>query len=49
MAPTPKCLLDHSRPCGGCVAASPQECPYGYLLADDETLRARVERARAAG
>lgn len=43
--PAPRCLLDRSRPCGGCVAASPAECPYGYLLADDATL----ERRAAAG
>jgi hypothetical protein len=34
MAPTPKCIIDRSRPCGGCVADSPATCPYVYLLAD---------------
>jgi len=35
--PTPRCLLDRSRPCGGCVAVGPHECPYAYLLGDEVT------------
>lgn len=34
-APTPKCVLDRSRPCNSCVADSPAECPYPYLLSGD--------------
>jgi hypothetical protein len=41
MAAVPLCLLDRSRPCGGCVASGPADCPYAYLLADDETLERR--------
>lgn len=33
-APTPKCVLDRSRPCNSCVAESPATCPYPYLLAE---------------
>jgi hypothetical protein len=32
MRPDPKCVIDRSRPCGSCIAASPRECPYAYLL-----------------
>ena len=28
----PVCVIDRSRSCGGCVGASPRECPYVYLL-----------------
>lgn len=34
-APAPRCVLDRSRPCNSCVADSPRECPYPYLLADE--------------
>ena len=44
MAPQPRCLIDRSRPCGGCVAPSPAECPYAYLLADDDALARRYGR-----
>jgi hypothetical protein len=40
-----RCLLDRSRPCGGCVAADPVQCPYAYLLADLYTLRRRAATA----
>ncbi len=30
--PVPRCILDRERPCMGCVADSPAECPYPYLL-----------------
>lgn len=30
--PTPKCILDRSRACNGCVADSPATCPYPYIL-----------------
>ena len=36
MRPEPRCVIDRSRPCGGCVAPSPRECPYAYLLDPDE-------------
>lgn len=36
MTPTPRCLLDRERPCGGCVASSPADCPYTFLLQDTE-------------
>lgn len=42
-----KCIIDRSRPCGACVAPSPQECPYLYLLDPDE-LAAVVAAGRAA-
>jgi hypothetical protein len=35
MRPTPKCVLDRSRPCTACIAPNPQSCPYPYLLADE--------------
>jgi ferredoxin len=41
MSAQPRCLIDRSRPCGGCVASCPADCPYGYLLADEETLHRR--------
>ena len=28
------CVLDPERPCHACLAASPSECPYPYLLDD---------------
>lgn len=31
---TPRCVLDRSRPCNSCVADSPTECPYPYLMSD---------------
>ncbi len=34
-APTPKCVLDRSRPCNSCVADSPAVCPYPYLLSEE--------------
>jgi predicted Fe-S protein YdhL (DUF1289 family) len=56
MAPTPRCVIDRSRPCGGCLASGPDECPYAYLVADEraELLAAarehgaQVEAARVA-
>lgn len=48
MPPPPRCLIDPGRPCGGCIAPSPAECPYAYLLADDDTLRRRYGHPRAA-
>ena len=41
MPATPRCLIDPARPCGGCIAPSPAECPYAYLLADEQTLHRR--------
>jgi hypothetical protein len=41
MSPQPRCLIDRSRPCGGCVASGPADCPYGYLLADEVALHRR--------
>jgi hypothetical protein len=32
--PTPKCVLDRSRPCNSCVADGPADCPYPYLLGE---------------
>ena len=34
MKPDPKCTIDRARPCRGCIAASPADCPYPYLLGD---------------
>lgn len=36
MRPPPKCIIDRSRPCGACIAPSPQECPYAFLLEPEE-------------
>lgn len=33
MRPTPKCVVDRSRPCNACIAPDPSSCPYPYLLA----------------
>ena len=41
MSPTPRCLIDPTRPCGACIAPSPAECPYAYLLADEQALHRR--------
>jgi hypothetical protein len=41
VSPTPRCLIDPTRPCGGCIAPSPAECKYAYLLADEQTLHRR--------
>jgi hypothetical protein len=30
--PEEACVLDPGRPCRACLAASPRECPYLYLL-----------------
>lgn len=39
MKPTPKCVLDRSRPCNACIAPDPSSCPYPYLLAGgDDTM-----------
>ncbi|WP_181387140.1 hypothetical protein [Streptomyces sp. Act143] len=35
MKPTPKCVLDRSRPC---IAPDPSSCPYPWLLAEDDTM-----------
>lgn len=50
MRPAPKCVIDRSRACGGCIAPSPQECPYAFLL-DAEELSGVVAAAprRRAG
>lgn len=37
MRPTPRCVLDRSRPCNACIAPDPRHCPYPYLLAGDDT------------
>jgi hypothetical protein len=37
MSPTPKCVLDRSRPCTACIAPEPRSCPYPYLLAEQPT------------
>jgi len=34
--PSPKCVIDRSRPCNACIAPDPRSCPYPYLLAGDE-------------
>jgi len=34
--PTARCVLDRTRPCMSCVADSPAECPYPYLMADTD-------------
>jgi hypothetical protein len=36
MRADPKCVIDRSRACGACIAPSPRECPYAYLLDPDE-------------
>ncbi|MFI6467968.1 hypothetical protein [Streptomyces sp. NPDC050538] len=36
MRPTPKCVIDRSRPCNACIAPDPSSCPYPYLLAGDD-------------
>ncbi|MBG0817552.1 hypothetical protein [Planomonospora sp. ID82291] len=36
MKPDLKCVMDSSRPCGGCSASGPSECPYAYLLGAGE-------------
>jgi hypothetical protein len=36
--PTPKCVLDRSRPCNACIAPDPSSCPYPYLLAGDDIM-----------
>ncbi|MCH0560450.1 hypothetical protein [Streptomyces sp. MUM 16J] len=38
MKPTPKCVLDRSRPCNACIAPDSRSCPYPYLLAGDDTM-----------
>lgn len=30
--PDARCVIDRSRGCGQCIAPSPAECPYTYLL-----------------
>ena len=40
VTPTPKCIIDRSRPCGGCVADSPAVCPYVYLLRQSDAMAA---------
>jgi hypothetical protein len=34
--PTARCILDRNRPCMSCVAPSPAECPYPFLMADSD-------------
>jgi hypothetical protein len=48
MSPTPKCVLDRSRPCTSCIAPDPQSCPYPYLLAD-QSAEAQAPQAPAPG
>ncbi|MCX5051591.1 MULTISPECIES: hypothetical protein [unclassified Streptomyces] len=36
MRPTPKCVVDRSRPCNACIAPDLSSCPYPYLLAGDD-------------
>jgi hypothetical protein len=43
--PEPLCVIDRTRACGACIAPSPRECPYAYLLDAEE--RAEVVRAAA--
>jgi hypothetical protein len=47
MRAEPRCVIDRSRSCGSCIAASPRLCPYAYLLDADELARV-VDAARAA-
>jgi hypothetical protein len=47
MRADPKCVIDRSRVCGACIAPSPRECPYAYLLDSDE-LASVVEANRHA-
>lgn len=50
MRPTPKCVLDRSRPCMACIAPNPQSCPYTYLLADEpDSASAEQDDAPYAG
>lgn len=48
MAPTPRCVIDRSRPCGGCLAPGPDECPYAYLVADERAELLDAAREHAA-
>lgn len=49
MRPTPKCVLDRSRPCTACIAPDPRSCPYPYLLAEDsEALDEAADRPEPA-
>jgi hypothetical protein len=34
--PSPKCVIDRSRPCNACIAPDPRSCPYPYLLAGEK-------------
>lgn len=36
MRPDPRCIIDRARPCRGCIASSPIDCPYPYLLAEPD-------------
>lgn len=36
MRPDPRCIIDRARPCRGCIASSPIDCPYPYLLAESD-------------
>lgn len=45
MRPEPKCVIDRTRLCGACVAPSPRDCPYVYLL-DPEELASVVAATR---
>ena len=40
--PTPRCVIDRAKPCLGCIAPNPQECPYPYLLAEDPAPAVRL-------
>lgn len=47
MRPAPKCVIDRSRACGGCLAPSPQECPYAFLLDPEELAGVVAANARS--
>jgi hypothetical protein len=42
------CVVDPSRPCGGCSAPGPRQCPYLFLL-DPEELAALAAARDALG
>jgi hypothetical protein len=43
----PRCVIDRSRACGGCIAPNPRECPYAYLLDPAELAAVVAAGARA--
>lgn len=36
MRPEWNCVVDWTRPCRGCSAPGPHQCPYAYLLDPEE-------------